>query len=149
MESLANFLVFALFVGNFSSKHQYILLKFLRIFCFSHFCPKWLFPKLFVLKFDVLLTSSRINLNYDCSLFDEPWKWFLQDETPLHGFSTCRHNKTRSDTMVKDSLSFSFLDNFPRNILNQKYNRFALLFPFPLVASRWRKNTNTKTKKNS
>ena len=29
-----HFLVFALFVGNFSNKHHYNLLKILRIFCF-------------------------------------------------------------------------------------------------------------------
>ena len=44
------FLVFALFVGNFSNKHHYKLLKILRVFYFWYFCPKWLFPKLFVLK---------------------------------------------------------------------------------------------------
>ena len=66
MESLAktHFLVFALFVGNVSNKHHYNLLKFLRIFFFWYFCPKSLFPKLFVFKVDVLLTSSRIILNH-------------------------------------------------------------------------------------
>ena len=44
-----HFLVFALFVGNFSNKDHCNLLKNLRIFCFWYFCPKWLFPELFVL----------------------------------------------------------------------------------------------------
>ena len=57
-----HFLVSAVFVRNFSDKHHYVLLKFLRTFCF---CPKLLFPKLFVLKVDVLSTSSRILLNHD------------------------------------------------------------------------------------
>ena len=48
-----HFLVFVLFVGNFSNKHHYNLLKILRIFCFWYFCPKWLFPELFVLKVDL------------------------------------------------------------------------------------------------
>ena len=48
-----HFLVFAPFVGNFSNKHHYNLPKVLRIFCFWYFCPKWLFPKLFVLKVDL------------------------------------------------------------------------------------------------
>ena len=61
-----HFLVFALFVGNFSNKHHYNLLKILRIFCYWYFCPKSLFPKLFVFKVDVLLTSSRITLNHYC-----------------------------------------------------------------------------------
>ena len=47
-----HFLAFVLFVGNFSNKH-YNLLKILRIFCFWYFCPKWLFPELFVLKVDL------------------------------------------------------------------------------------------------
>ena len=49
-----HFLVFALFVGNFSNKHDYNL-KILRIFCFWHFCPKLLFLKLFVLKVDLCI----------------------------------------------------------------------------------------------
>ena len=32
------FLVLALFVGNFSNKHHYNLVKILRIFCFWYFC---------------------------------------------------------------------------------------------------------------
>ena len=48
------FLVFVLFVGNFSNKHHYNL-KILRIFCFWYFCPKWLFPKLLVLKVDLCI----------------------------------------------------------------------------------------------
>ena len=50
-----HFIVFALFVGNFSNKHHYFLLKILRIFCLWYFCPKWLFPKLFVLKVDLCI----------------------------------------------------------------------------------------------
>ena len=46
-------LIFALFVRNFSNKHHNILLKTLRRFCFWYFCPKLLFPKLFVLKVDL------------------------------------------------------------------------------------------------
>ena len=34
-----HFLVFALFVGNFSNKHHYNLLKILRIFYIWYFCP--------------------------------------------------------------------------------------------------------------
>ena len=56
METLAKyFLVFALFVGNFSNKHHYNLLKILRIFCLWYFCPKWLIPELFVLKVDLCI----------------------------------------------------------------------------------------------
>ena len=47
-----HFLVFALFVGNLSNKHHYNLLQILRIHCFWYFCPKWLFPKLFLFKFE-------------------------------------------------------------------------------------------------
>ena len=50
-----HFLVFALLVGNFSNKHHYNLPKNLRIFCFWYFCPKWLFPELFVLKVDLCI----------------------------------------------------------------------------------------------
>ena len=49
------FLVFALFVENFSNKHHYNLLNILRIFCFWYFCLKWLFLKLFVLKIDLCI----------------------------------------------------------------------------------------------
>ena len=48
-----HFLVFTLFVRNFSNKHHYILLKISRIFCFWYFCPKWILPKLFVVKVDL------------------------------------------------------------------------------------------------
>ena len=47
-----HFPVFALFVGNFSNKHHYNLLKILWIFCFWYFCPKWLVAKWFVFKVD-------------------------------------------------------------------------------------------------
>ena len=50
-----HFLVFVLFVRNFSNKHHYNLLKILRIFCLRHFCPKWLFPKLIVFKVDLCI----------------------------------------------------------------------------------------------
>ena len=50
-----HFIVFALVVGNISNKHHYNLLKILRIFSFWYFCPKWLFPKLFVFKFDLCI----------------------------------------------------------------------------------------------
>ena len=50
-----HFLVFALFVGKFSNKHHYNLLKILRMFCFWYFCPKSLFPKLFVFKVDLCI----------------------------------------------------------------------------------------------
>ena len=60
----------ALFVRNFSNKHHDNLPKFLRIFSFWYFCPKEIFRKLFVLKVDVLLTSSSIFLNNDCSCFE-------------------------------------------------------------------------------
>ena len=62
----AHFLVFALFVGNFSNKHHYNFLKIVRLFWFWYFCPKSLFPKLFMFKVDVLLTSCRIILNHYC-----------------------------------------------------------------------------------
>ena len=48
-----HFLVFVLFVGNFSNKYDYILPKNLRKFCFCYFCPNWFVPKLFVLKVDL------------------------------------------------------------------------------------------------
>ena len=35
-----HFLVFALYVGIFSKKHHYNLLKILRVFYFWCFCPK-------------------------------------------------------------------------------------------------------------
>ena len=57
IENLAktHLLVFALFVDNFSNKHHYNLLIFLKIFCFWCFCPKWLFSKLLVLNFDLCI----------------------------------------------------------------------------------------------
>ena len=63
MESLAKnaFLVFALFVGNFSNKHHYNLLKIVRKF-FWYFCPKWLFRKLFVLKVDLCIKVALIKI---------------------------------------------------------------------------------------
>ena len=63
-----HFLGFALFVGNFSNKHHYNLLKILRIFCLRYFCPKWLFPELFVLKFDLcikVVALIKITTVYD------------------------------------------------------------------------------------
>ena len=57
MENLpkTHFLVFAPFVGIFSNKHHYNLLKVLKIFWFWYFCPKWLFLKLFLLKVDLCI----------------------------------------------------------------------------------------------
>ena len=62
---LTYFLVFTAFVASFSNKHHYDRPKILRMFCFYYFCPKLLFPKLFVPKVEVFLRSSRININHD------------------------------------------------------------------------------------
>ena len=50
-----HFFDFVLFVGNFSNKHENILLNILRIFGFRYLCPKSLLPKLFVLKVDLCI----------------------------------------------------------------------------------------------
>ena len=42
-----HFLFFALFVGNFSNKQNYNLLKILRIFCFMVLLSKMIFPGVF------------------------------------------------------------------------------------------------------
>ena len=55
-------LVFAALPGNFSNYHHYNILKFLNLFWFCYFFPVWIFPKFFVPKVDVLLTSSHIFL---------------------------------------------------------------------------------------
>ena len=53
-------LVLALSGGNFSNKHHYNVLKFLRIFCWWNFCPNWLFSKLFVLKVDLCIKAFAL-----------------------------------------------------------------------------------------
>ena len=65
-----SFLVFALFVGIFSNKDHYIRLKFLRRNCFCYSCPKCLFPKLFVPKVNVSLTSSRRIQYQECRVIN-------------------------------------------------------------------------------
>ena len=50
-----HFLVFALLVEIFQIKNHYNLLQSLRTLCFWYFCPKWLFPELFVLKVDLCI----------------------------------------------------------------------------------------------
>ena len=71
-----HFLVFAPFVGNFSNKHHYNLLKILRIYCFWYFCPKRLFSKLFVLKVDLcikVVALFKITIVYYVLIFEFPF----------------------------------------------------------------------------
>ena len=66
------FLVFALFVENVSNKHHYNLLKIPRIFCFWYFCPEWLFPKIFVFKFDLCIKVVAL---FNTTLYIELQEW--------------------------------------------------------------------------
>ena len=93
MERLAKnafFLLFALFIGNFSNKHHYNLSKIPRIFSFWYFCPKWLFLKLFVLKVDLcvkVVALIKITTVYYLDILDKLLQ--LQKKHSKYMFAKC------------------------------------------------------------
>ena len=125
-----HFLVFALLVGNFSNKHHYNLLKILRIFCFWYFYPKWLFPKLFVLKVDLCIKVVALKSLLYSSVRKE-WKLYLWINSGTlqilaqYSKTTENHNICSKQKFLRILSSLQWF-LFEIWILNEEVRRFCI-----------------------
>ena len=89
-------LVFDLFVGKFSNKHHYNL-KIRRIFFFWYFCPKWLLPKLLVLKVDLCIKVVALIKITTVIVWITPSAWVLTVFLSVHRSTSLATNEGCSD----------------------------------------------------
>ena len=119
-----HFLVFALFVGNFSNKYHYNLLKILRIFCFWYFYPKWLILKLFVFKVDLcikVVTLIKITTVYQTSYFTHQKLLEVTCEqilTKLHHLTVMPKDRAKMTSAIFWEL---LCCHFMRKVINKGY----------------------------